>query len=445
MNAACDILCGAYGLSYKLGADYLFAAADAAANGKRGVILMPDNPDPWKDYFSGGADSPTPAGKSARRDAQDGGDDDFKINFDFDSEYKDVPEERPLRQRREKRTGCLGGLLFASFVVSASLLLAFLGWLAATDVLGLGDTDKTVQVTIPRDFDMDAVAKALREAGLIKYEFLFKIYADFSKADGKIASGTYELNTNYDYRMLVHSMTDRGGKRATTDVTIPEGYTLAQIFSRFEENGVCTEEELWQSATSDYFDYDFLKDIPLGDKYRLEGFLFPNSYTFYVGDTPERAISKMLTDFGKHITDEMRARASELGYSLREILTIASMIEKEAAAADDRPLVSSVIHNRLGSDDFPRLEIDATIYYAMAATGEEFSVDLDNPYNTRVYPGLPPGPIANPGIASIEAALYPADTDYYFYALGRGDDRRHQFFTNYDDFLEFVTGDEYGG
>jgi UPF0755 protein len=406
---------------------------------------MPDDPDFWKDYFSSGGADPS-GGRPLPRDAQneDADGDDFKINFDFDSEYKDVPEDRPLRQRREKRTGCLGGLLFAAFVVSVSLLLAFLGWLAATDVLGLGDTDKTVQVTIPREFDIDAVAKALRETGLIKYEFLFKIYADFSKAEGKITPGTYNLNTNYDYRMLVDSMTERGGKRATIDVTIPEGFTLAQIFSRFEENGVCTEEELWESAASDYFDYEFLKDVPLGDKYRLEGFLFPNSYTFYVGDTPERAISKMLTDFGKHITDEMRARASELGYSLREILTIASMIEKEAAAADDRPLVSSVIYNRLGSDDFPRLEIDATIYYAMALTGESFSVDLDSPYNTRVYPGLPPGPIANPGIDSIEAALYPADTGYYFYARRKGDERRHEFFTNYDDFLEFVNSDDYG-
>jgi UPF0755 protein len=412
---------------------------------------MPDDPDFWKDYFSdggGGSSGASPAGgRPIPRDAQNVGDDgdDFKINFDFDSEYKDVPEERPLRQRREKRTGCLGGLLFAAVVVSISLLLAFLGWLAATDVLGLGDTDKTVQVTIPREVDIDAVAKALRETGLIKYEFLFKIYADFSKADGKITSGTYNLNTNYDYRMLVDSMTERGGKRATVDVTIPEGFTLAQIFSRFEENGVCTEEELWESAASDYFDYEFLKGIPLGDKYRLEGFLFPNSYTFYVGDTPERAISKMLTDFGKHITDEMRARASELGYSLREILTIASMIEKEAAAADDRPRISSVIYNRLGSDDFPRLEIDATIYYAMAVTGEPFSVDLDSPYNTRVYPGLPPGPIANPGIDSINAALYPEDTGYYFYALRSGAERKHEFFTDYDDFLAFVGSDDYGG
>ncbi|MDR1588739.1 MAG: endolytic transglycosylase MltG [Oscillospiraceae bacterium] len=417
---------------------------------------MPDDPEIWRDYFSAGAGGAANSGggQSRPRDGRDGGDDgadggDFKINFDFDGEYRDVPEERPLRQRREKRTGCLGGLLFAAFVVSVSLLLAFFGWLAATDVLGLGDADKTVQVTVPREFNMDDVARALRESGLIKYEFLFKIYADFSKADGKISSGTYNLNTNYDYRMLVDSMTERGGKRATVDVTIPEGYTLAQIFKRFDENGVCTEEELWESAANNYFDYDFLKDVPLGDKYRLEGFLFPNSYTFYVGDTPERAISKMLTDFGKHITDDMLAKADALGYSLREILTIASMIEKEAAAADDRPLVSSVIHNRLGSDDFPRLEIDATIYYAAAMTGESFSgdpdVNLDNPYNTRVYPGLPPGPIANPGIDSITAALEPATTDYYFYALGKGAERRHEFFSDYDSFLEFVRSDDFGG
>ncbi|MDR2665239.1 MAG: endolytic transglycosylase MltG [Oscillospiraceae bacterium] len=385
-----------------------------------------------------GADS---SGTGARETDDIG---DFNIDFDFDREYKDVPEDRPLRQRREKRTGCLGGLLFAAFVISISLLLASLGWLAATDVLGLGDEDETVQVTIPKGFDIATVASALREAGLIKYEFLFKIYADFSEAAEKIASGTYVLNTNYDYRMLVDSMTERGGKRATVDVTIPEGYTLAQIFASFEESGVCSADELWVTAENNFFDNDFLAGVPLGDRYRLEGFLFPDTYTFYVGDTPERAISKMLDNFGKRVPVEMRARAGELGYSLREAITIASMIEKEASADEDRPLVASVIYNRLGSEEFPRLEIDATIYYAMALTGEPFSVDLNNPYNTRVYPGLPPGPISNPGLKAIEAALHPESTGYYFYALSKTGGR-HEFFEDYDAFLAFVTSEDYGG
>jgi UPF0755 protein len=417
---------------------------------------MPD--DKFYDYELGGrgapqgkrdrsAEPPAQAGARAGRDsvAGDIGDiADFNINFDFDREYKDVPEGRPLRQRREKRTGCLGGLLFAAFVISISLLLASLGWLAATDVLGLGDEDNTIQVTIPRGFDIADVASVLRESGLIRYEFLFKIYADFSKADEKIASGTYILNTNYDYRMLVDSMTERGGKRATVDVTIPEGFTLAQIFARFEDNGVCSADELWATAESNYFDHDFLVGVPLGDKYRLEGFLFPDSYTFYVGDTPERAISKMLDNFGKRVPVEMRARAVELGYSLRDIITIASMIEKEAAVDEDRPRVASVIYNRLNSEDFPRLEIDATIYYAMALTGEPFSVGLDNPYNTRVYPGLPPGPIANPGLKAIDAALHPENTNYFFYALGKTNGS-HEFFEDYDAFLAFVSSDDYGG
>jgi UPF0755 protein len=246
--------------------------------------------------------------------------------------------------------------------------------------------------------------------------------------------------------MLVDSMSERGGKRATVDVTIPEGFTLAQIFARFEENGVCSADELWEAATNHYFDYSFLRGIPLGEQYRLEGFLFPDSYQFYIGDTPERAISKLLDNFDNKVTVEMRVRAIEMGYSLRDIVTVASMIEKEASVDGDRPLVSSVIYNRLSSDDFPRLEIDATIYYAMALmglSGEEFSVSLDNPYNTRVYPGLPPGPIANPGLKAIQAAINPESTNYYFYALGK--DRSHEFFSDYDAFLEFVRSDAYGG
>jgi UPF0755 protein len=369
--------------------------------------------------------------------------DDFQVDFDFDGEYGDVPERRNMKPYREKRTGCLGGILYATFIIAICLLLASLLWLAATDVLGLGNDNESVQVTVPEDYTIDSISDMLYEKGLIRYKFLFRLYAGFSNADEKITPGTFELNMNYDYRALVNGMNIRGGKRVEIDVVIPEGYTLKQIFQLFDANNVCPEEELWDAAANYDFDYDFLDKSTLGDKHRLEGYLFPDTYTFYVGNTATGAIDKMLKNFDDKFKAEYTARAEELGYSVRDIVTIASMIEKEAGADAERDLIASVIYNRLKSSSFPYLQIDATIYYAIAETGEPFSTEVDSPYNTYNHKGLPAGPISNPGIASIKAALYPESSTYYYYALNKN--KTHNFFTNLAAFNEFINSDAYGG
>lgn len=382
---------------------------------------------------------------SSRNAAGKGNDDadDFKVNFDFDSEYQDLPDNRPLRKSREKKTGCFSGVLYAVFILCVCLLLASLLWLAATDVLGLGNEDQMVQVTIPEGVSISGVSDILYHDGLIKYEFLFKTYANFSHASDKIKAGTYELNKNYDYRALVNGMTEHGGKRADVDVTIPEGFTLKQIFELLAVNNVSTEAALWDAAANYDFDYDFLDKSTLGDKHRLEGFLFPDTYTFYVGDSPNRAIEKMLDNFKSKFKDEYTTRAKEMGYSVRDIITIASMIEKEAGADSERDLIASVIYNRLKSSSFAYLQIDATIIYAIAETGEAFSTKVDSPYNTYTHKGLPVGPIANPGINSIRAALYPKNTNYYYYALNKN--KTHDFFKDSAAFNAFVNSDKYGG
>ena len=371
--------------------------------------------------------------------------DDFDITFDFEREYGDVPEERPMRQRREKRTGCIGGILFSVFVICVSLVLASLGWLAATDVLGFGGGNEEVNVTVPENFTIDEIAETLQANGLIKYQFLFKFYAKLSKVEDekKISPGAYTLNTGYDYRALVYGMSARTGIRVETEVLFPEGYTMAQIFTLLDSAGVCAEEELWDAATNYNFNYDFLDKATLGDKHRLEGYLFPDKYAMYVGATPQQAISKLLDNFNRKFTKEFKDRAEEMGYTLREIITVASMIEREAGTNEDREKISSVIYNRLNNNDFPHLQIDATIYYAIAGTDQKFSTDVDSPYNTYVCVGLPAGPIANPGVLSIRAALYPDDTNYYYYALHRGG--YHEFFTSRSAHETFVKSDDYGG
>ncbi|NLA87002.1 MAG: endolytic transglycosylase MltG, partial [Clostridiales bacterium] len=222
------------------------------------------------------------------------------------------------------------------------------------------------------------------------------------------------------------------------------GYTLRQIFKLFATNDVCTEEELWDAAANHDFQYEFLGPDTLGDKYRLEGFLFPDTYTFYKGDQPARVINKMLVNFNEKFKAEYITRAAELGYSVRDIINIAAMIEREAGDDDDdRDMIASVIYNRLNSNSLKRLQIDATIHYAIAETGEAFSKEVDSPYNTYKVEGLPAVPIANPGMASIRAALYPQKSGYYYYALNK--QGTHNFFRDYDAHQAFVQSDKYGG
>ena len=374
----------------------------------------------------------------------DAGSEKFKVKFDFDGVYRDVPEDRPLRLRREKRTGCVGGILYAAFVICVSLVLASLVWMGAVDVLGFGAESEQVNVTVKQGFTMDDITDMLYDAGLVRYKFLFNIYAGYSNAEDKISPGQYVLDMSFDYRALVQGMTARAGERVEVTVPIPEGFTLAQIFARLVDYGVCqTEDELWETAKKHDFKYSFLDSSTLGDEHRLEGFLFPETYNFYLDSTPVQAISKFLNEFNRRFTEQYTERAEILGYTVREVITIASMIEREAGSDEDRAKIASVIHNRLNSDNFPNLQIDATIYYAIAGTGRPFSTDVDSPYNTYLREGLPPGPIANPGVASIRAALYPESSDDYYYALNK--QGTHNFFRTLEQHRAFVESDEYGG
>jgi len=373
------------------------------------------------------------------------GQQDFNVEIEYEDDYEDADdyEERPIRRNREKRSGCLGGFMYFAFIVGVSFLLACAAWIAATDVLALGKEEKTIEVTIPQDYTIDQVADILYSDDIIKYKELFRIYAGFSHAKEKISAGTYELKTSYDYRALVYGMSATGGTKVEVDVTIPEGYTLSQIFKLLDKNAVCDETDLWDMAANYDFEYDFLDQSTLGEKKRLEGYLFPDTYTFYVGDDATRVINKMLNNFDNKFTDDYKARAEELGYSVDDIVIIASMIEKEAANDTERADIASVIYNRLKSNSLKKLQIDATIYYAIADNGDAFSKDYDSPYNTYMYEGLPIGPISNPGIQSIKAALYPNDTNYYYYGLNKSG--VHSFFNGYDAFQSFLASDEYGG
>lgn len=374
---------------------------------------------------------------------------------DFDEE--DVPEEE---RKQKKVPKALRTLVYLAVVLTLGFALAYFGWICAGDVFALSKPDREVEVVLEENPTVDEVTELLKEKGLIEYPWLFKLYCWLTNAEDKISEGTYTLNNVYDYHALVNGLRATAGTRETTEVTIPEGYTCAQIFALLEENNVCTVEELESAAASYMFDYSFLQDLPYGESNRLEGYLFPDTYQFYVDDTPERVLSKFLDNFSWKFTEElqadidtlnerMRQKMQENGFTEEEIeaakmdihkvVIVASLIERETGGASESSSIASVIYNRLSSKLYPCLEIDASLRYGLDKWNEDLTAEdlnTDTPYNTRIYPGLPAGPISNPGIDSIRAAIYPRDSNYYFYVLTSSG--FHHFSENYYEHQAFI-------
>lgn len=343
---------------------------------------------------------------------------------------QDRPRPRKsARRRRSAKARVAGAFLYALFVIGLSAVLATLGWVWACDLLGLNKTHISTIVTIHEDTQFGAVVDQLEEEGLIQYKFLFKLYAWFSHAEEKIAPGTYELNTEMDYHALVSSMGSSSTTRQEADITIPEGYTIDQVFALLAEKGVTSVDKLQDMAANWDYAFDWLRGIPLGDYHRLEGYLFPDTYTFQLGENPKYVINKMLVNFDAKMDEYMAQYAGEdAAYSLHDIVTIASMIEKETDGGDQRD-IASVIYNRLlrpNNETAGYLNIDATIAYVTGRVVTQADYQgVDSPYNTYTHQGLPPGPIASPGSVALRAALNPSSTKYYFYVLGP--DGKHHF------------------
>lgn len=372
----------------------------------------------------------------------------------------DLAEDETEQMPQSIARKILKALIYIAVVLAVSFGIAYFGWICAGDVFALSKPDRVVEVTLDADPTVDEVTDLLEQEGLIEYPWLFKLYCAITNADEKISEGNYTLNNIYDYNALVNGLRATSVTRETVEVMIPEGYTCAQIFALLEENNVCTVEELENAAASYMFDYDFLQHLPYGEKNRLEGYLFPDTYIFYVDDTPERAISKFLDNFKWKFTEELQTEIDVLNEHLAEkmaensfsaeeieagmvdmhdIVIIASLIERETGGASESSNISSVIYNRLTSKIYPLLEIDAAVRYGLNKWEEPLTAEdlgTDNPYNTRKNPGLPAGPISNPGLNSIRAALYPRDSGYYFYVLT--DTGFHHFSENYYEHQAYI-------
>lgn len=292
-----------------------------------------------------------------------------------------------------------------------------------------------VQLEIPAGASTGDIAGILTGAGVIDNAAMFRLRARIDGIDGDLRSGIYDLTTGMGYEDIRDRLL-AGPPIDYVTVTIPEGFTVEQIADRLQEQAGIPAEEFLALAKGGATDFS-VEHPYLADAYggSLEGYLFPKTYRIVRGAATADAIGMMLDQFDAEVAGLDTTYASSRGLTLHQMVTLASMIEREARLAEERPLVSSVIYNRLAIG--MKLEIDATIEYVIKKNRPRLlnsDLAVESPYNTYKYAGLPPGPIASPGLASLEAAAAPAQTEYIYYVL-TGTDGSHTFCVTYEEFL----------
>ena len=380
---------------------------------------------------------------------------------DFADKEKELPKKKaPVK--KNKNTGLFSGvtkiIIYLVCVFGISIFLSISAIRIGNDVFAFVKPDKEITVTIPEGATTSQVAKILKENDVISHPFIYKIYTKFriskrSYLTGEYEAGKHVVNPMMNYDKLLEELS----LIETTDnsivrITIPEGYTVKEILALFEKNGMRSAEEFNEALQEYAYDYRFMsglsKDAGLSEhrfnsdySYRLEGYLFPDTYDFYVEENPISVISKLLDNFERKFDESFYDRCNELGYTVDEIITIASMIEREGNNVHDYSKISSVFHNRLkNSAEYPYLDSDATVQYGLNSHKsrlEEGDTSIEHPYNTYKNRGLPPGPIANPGYEAIYAALYPESTPYYYF-LSRNDGVT-VYSRNYDEHLAAIA------
>ena len=296
-------------------------------------------------------------------------------------------------------------------------------YLYAEKPVSTDPSEKMVMITPGQRFQV--LSERLCNAGIIEHPVKFGWFARLKGYDKKIKAGEYLLASNLSPRSVLEVIVS--GKVRLHRITIPEGYHLRQIARAVAEAGFGTDAEFLKAATDPALvsDYGIEADT-------FEGYLFPDTYLFPRDATPEMIVSTMVKRFWSAMKPEWEDRAKALGFSIHQVITLASIIEKETGAAHERPLISSVFHNRLKRK--MRLESDPTVIYGIKDYDGNIKrkhLAEHTPYNTYQIKGLPPGPIANTGIESIKAALYPADTRFLYFVSKK--DSTHQFSTNVKD------------
>lgn len=362
---------------------------------------------------------------------------DFDFEFNEDAAPKSSPKKKK-KKRPNRFVRFLLTLFWALVLVAASLFLSYFALSSASDLLGINQVDQQVEIVIPEEAkgSISKVSKILYDAGVIDQPLTFQLYAKLRHMDGsdrgegkatrQFLPGTYVVNSRWGYDNLMNYLSYERTEESELDivtVTFSEGMSAAQIADKLEENRVCSAEDFLEALDGDY-DYAFLERIPEDERFRrLEGYLFPDTYEFFVDMKPENVVKKFLSNYANRVDDQLLFSMKDLPNGLGELdnlMTLASIIQKEAGSYEEMCRVSAVFHNRLdNSADYPYLQSDATTNYIKDSIRPFLNVErpeLYDAYDSYKCVGLPIGPICNPGLDAIRAAINPdPDIDAFFF------------------------------
>ena len=370
-------------------------------------------------------------------------DDDTKKRIERDSQKelkKQKKEEKKIEKSKARRNRRIFKLVWLSMIVIVAVILSQYLLVGVNDLLGVSreNNPTTVKISIPENPTIDVIADTLYKSGVIKQPGFFKLYATFTSSEEGFRQGEFEIATNKDYEAIINFLQSNVNRTDIVTVQITEGMNIQEIAQTLYDNKVLNNlNEFYELCNSTYFDEDFtfLQNIKNADSryYKLEGYLFPDTYDFYVGENPKSVISKFLNNYEnkvelhkeKYFSDSKKMTLAEAaagtGYSVDEILTIASIIQAEAASRDDMYYISSILHNRLQfgvEKGVSRLNCDCTMYYPYRKQSdipEAERATFHSKYNTNDFDGLPAGPICNPGVEAIKAAINPYESDYLYF------------------------------
>ena len=358
--------------------------------------------------------------------------DDFRETFDkLLTKIKNLPliGNIPLDMTMSDKTKLTAAVVVV-FLISIVGGCALFGILSETPA---PDEDQKIYVKIKSGMNARDVGTVLANRGIIDNRYTFWLSAKLSGNESNFKTGNYAFSRGMENDEVIAMLIE--GSNEVFKFTIPEGFGVKEIASRLGKAGIVDEKKFLLLA-KDFAPYKYMEKHK-DTRYRAEGFLFPDTYIIDTDATTDDILDMMARDFDNRLTDDMRRRAKKMNLNIYELTTLASLVEKEARFEEDRPIIAQVFLKRL--DLNMPLQSDATLQYLMDAPKEDVSITdtkIESPYNTYQNLGLPPGPIASPGLASIEAVLYPAETDYLYFVADR-DGHNHYSYT-YDEHLATV-------
>lgn len=356
-----------------------------------------------------------------------------------------VKAEKKRKKAKAKKNGCLFKMIWLIMVILVAVVLSQYILVGVNDMLAVNRTDAEtlVGVEIPDESSLGEVADILAEKHIIENPNFFKLYATLTrKGHISFTKGSYDMNMNMDYEAVINYLFSQKNRKDTVGVTFYEGMNILEYAQRLEENKVCTAEEFLAYCNTDELDEDYPFLAAIDNKqdryYKLEGYLFPDTYTYYEASEPEDVVRKMLNNYENKINEpqefpgyddpvSMVQVAQDKGMTMEDVTKLASIIQLEAGSVDDMATISSVFHNRLalsegeaneyGEYGLSRLMSDVTVFYPYKNKAQlpADKQDFDSMYDTYNFSGLPAGSLCSPGKEALTAALFPEDTSLYYF------------------------------